>query len=77
MNRWARARCVCEGLRARPRAAHRSRSEIGGEFNAFTSKEYTSYSSGAPREVALDVLVDMLRQLEGPGRDEKGVIMRR
>src|SRR5215213_2193867 len=37
---------------------------IGGEFNAFTSKEYTGYyvrCAGADRDTALDVLVDMLR----------------
>jgi predicted Zn-dependent peptidase len=37
---------------------------MGGEFNAFTSKEYTGYyirCAGAERDTALDVLVDMLR----------------
>ena len=37
---------------------------IGGEFNAFTSKEYTGYyvkCAAEHRDVALDVLVDMLR----------------
>ena len=37
---------------------------IGGEFNAFTSKEYTGYfvrCAGADRDIALDVLLDMLR----------------
>src|SRR6476646_4062379 len=38
--------------------------KIGGEFNAFTSKEYTGYyirCAGEQRDTALDVLVDMLR----------------
>src|SRR5258706_12240139 len=37
---------------------------IGGEFNAFTSKEYTGYyirCGGEQRDQAFDVLVDMLR----------------
>ena len=37
---------------------------IGGEFNAFTGKEYTGYyvkCAAEHRDVALDVLVDMLR----------------
>ena len=37
---------------------------IGGEFNAFTGKEYTGYyvrCAAETRDVALDVLVDMLR----------------
>src|SRR5207237_1092182 len=37
---------------------------IGGEFNAFTGKEYTAYyvkCAAEHRDVALDVLVDMLR----------------
>ena len=37
---------------------------IGGEFNAFTSKEYTAYyirCAGEQRDTAFDVLVDMLR----------------
>src|SRR6184192_4761938 len=37
---------------------------IGGEFNAFTGKEYTGYfvkCAAESRDVALDVLVDMLR----------------
>src|SRR5947208_14350662 len=36
---------------------------IGGEFNAFTSKEYTSYyikCASAHRTLALDVLADQL-----------------
>src|SRR5713226_3081874 len=37
---------------------------IGGEFNAFTGKEYTGYyvrCAAEHRDTALDVLVDMLR----------------
>src|SRR5213594_1651040 len=37
---------------------------IGGEFNAFTGKEYTGYfvkCAAEHRDVALDVLVDMVR----------------
>jgi predicted Zn-dependent peptidase len=37
---------------------------IGGEFNAFTGKEYTGYyvrCAGEHRSIAFDVLVDMLR----------------
>src|SRR5256886_5716144 len=37
---------------------------IGGEFNAFTSKEYTGYyvrCAAEHRDTAMDVLVDMLR----------------
>jgi len=37
---------------------------IGGEFNAFTGKEYTGYyirCASEQRDTALDVLVDMLR----------------
>ena len=54
---------------------------IGGEFNAFTSKEYTGYyvKCAAPTiETALDVLVDMIRgsKLEPAEIDrEKGVIL--
>jgi predicted Zn-dependent peptidase len=54
---------------------------IGGEFNAFTSKEYTGYyvrCAGERRDTALDVLLDMLRHsrfdLEEIER-EKGVIL--
>jgi predicted Zn-dependent peptidase len=54
---------------------------IGGEFNAFTGKEYTGYyvKCAAPTiETALDVLVDMVRgsKLEPEEIDrEKGVIL--
>jgi predicted Zn-dependent peptidase len=54
---------------------------IGGEFNAFTSKEYTGYyvrCAGADRDTALDVLVDMLRNSKFDPEEverEKGVIL--
>ena len=54
---------------------------IGGEFNAFTSKEYTGYyvrCAGESRAVALDVLVDMLRHSKLEPEEierEKGVIL--
>ena len=54
---------------------------IGGEFNAFTGKEYTGYyvkCAAGTRDVALDVLVDMLRNsLLDPEEieREKGVIV--
>jgi predicted Zn-dependent peptidase len=54
---------------------------IGGEFNAFTSKEYTGYfvrCAGESRAVALDVLVDMLRNSKFEPEEierEKGVIV--
>jgi predicted Zn-dependent peptidase len=54
---------------------------IGGEFNAFTSKEYTGYyvkCAAEHRDVALDVLVDMLRNSKfdaGEIDREKGVII--
>ncbi len=54
---------------------------IGGEFNAFTSKEYTGYfvrCAGADRDVALDVLLDMLRHSRFDPEEierEKGVIL--
>src|SRR5213592_50888 len=53
---------------------------IGGEFNAFTSKEYTGYfvrCAGESRAVAMDVLVDMLRHSKFEPDEierEKGVI---
>ena len=55
--------------------------KIGGEFNAFTSKEYTGYyirCAGEQRDVALDVLVDMLRNSKFDAEElerEKGVII--
>src|SRR4051812_30429560 len=54
---------------------------IGGEFNAFTSKEYTGYyvkCAAEHRDVALDVLVDMLRNSKFDSAEidrEKGVII--
>ncbi|MGH3003238.1 MAG: M16 family metallopeptidase [Gaiellaceae bacterium] len=54
---------------------------IGGEFNAFTSKEYTGYyirCAGERRDTALDVLVDMLRNSKFDPDElerEKGVII--
>jgi predicted Zn-dependent peptidase len=54
---------------------------LGGEFNAFTSKEYTGYyvRCGADfRDTALDVLVDMLRNSKFEPEEierEKGVII--
>jgi predicted Zn-dependent peptidase len=54
---------------------------IGGEFNAFTSKEYTGYyvkCAAEHRGVALDVIVDMLRNSKFDANEierEKGVII--
>jgi predicted Zn-dependent peptidase len=54
---------------------------IGGEFNAFTGKENTTYyvkCAAEHRDVALDVLVDMLRNSrfdESEIEREKGVII--
>ena len=54
---------------------------IGGEFNAFTTKESTAYyvkCAAEHRDVALDVLVDMLRNSRfdaGEIEREKGVIV--
>ena len=54
---------------------------IGGEFNAFTGKEYTVYyvkCAAEHRDVALDVLVDMLRNSRFEAEEierEKGVIV--
>jgi predicted Zn-dependent peptidase len=54
---------------------------IGGEFNAFTGKEYTGYyvkCAGEHRDIALDVLVDMLRNSKFDADEidrEKGVII--
>jgi predicted Zn-dependent peptidase len=54
---------------------------IGGEFNAFTGKEYTAYyvkCAAEHRDVALDVLVDMLRHARFDAEEierEKGVIV--
>jgi len=54
---------------------------IGGEFNAFTGKEYTGYyvkCAAGTRDVALDVLVDMIRNSRFNSEEierEKGVIV--
>jgi predicted Zn-dependent peptidase len=54
---------------------------IGGEFNAFTGKEYTGYyvkCAAESRDIALDVLVDMLRNSKFDPEEierEKGVII--
>jgi predicted Zn-dependent peptidase len=54
---------------------------IGGEFNAFTGKEYTGYyvkCAAEFRDTALDVLVDMLRHSKFAADEierEKGVIV--
>jgi predicted Zn-dependent peptidase len=54
---------------------------IGGEFNAFTGKEYTGYfvkCAAEFRDKALDVLVDMLRHSKFESEEierEKGVIV--
>ena len=54
---------------------------IGGEFNAFTGKEYTGYyvrCAAETRDTALDVLVDMLRHSKFDPEEierEKGVIV--
>jgi len=54
---------------------------MGGEFNAFTSKEYTGYyirCAGEQRDTALDVLVDMMRHSKFDAEElerEKGVIL--
>jgi len=54
---------------------------IGAEFNAFTGKEYTGYyvkCAAEHRDVALDVLVDMIRNSKFDSEEierEKGVII--
>jgi predicted Zn-dependent peptidase len=54
---------------------------IGGEFNAFTGKEYTGYyvrCAAETRDTALDVLVDMIRNSRFDAEEierEKGVIV--
>ena len=72
-----------KGTEKRPTARDLSMEvdKIGGEFNAFTSKEYTGYyirCAGEQRNVALDVLVDMLRNSKFDAEElerEKGVII--
>ena len=54
---------------------------IGGEFNAFTGKEYTGYyvkCAAEHRDTALDVLIDMIRHSRFDAEEierEKGVIV--
>jgi predicted Zn-dependent peptidase len=72
-----------KGTERRPTARDISKEidAIGGEFNAFTGKEYTGYyvkCAAESRDVALDVLVDMLRYSKFDSAEierEKGVIV--
>lgn len=72
-----------KGTDRRPTARHIAGEidSIGGEFNAFTGKEYTGYyvkCAAEHRDVALDVLVDMLRHSKFDPDEierEKGVIV--
>jgi predicted Zn-dependent peptidase len=72
-----------KGTEKRPTARHIAGEidSIGGEFNAFTGKEYTGYyvkCAAEHRDVALDVLVDMLRHSKFEPDEierEKGVIV--
>jgi predicted Zn-dependent peptidase len=72
-----------KGTERRPTARHIAGEidAIGGEFNAFTGKEYTGYyvkCAAEHRDVALDVLVDMLRHSKFDAEEierEKGVIV--
>jgi predicted Zn-dependent peptidase len=72
-----------KGTERRPTARDISKEidAIGGEFNAFTGKEYTGYyvkCAAESRDVALDVLVDMLRHSKFDADEierEKGVII--
>jgi predicted Zn-dependent peptidase len=72
-----------KGTEKRPTARDISKEidAIGGEFNAFTGKEYTGYyvkCAAESRDVALDVLVDMLRNSKFAEEEierEKGVII--
>jgi predicted Zn-dependent peptidase len=72
-----------KGTERRPTARDISQEidSIGGEFNAFTGKEYTGYyvkCAAESRDVALDVLVDMLRNSKFAPEEidrEKGVII--
>jgi predicted Zn-dependent peptidase len=67
--------------RPTPRSTAAEIDGIGGEFNAFTGKEYTGYyvkCAAATRDVALDVLVDMIRNSRFDEEEierEKGVIV--
>jgi len=72
-----------KGTEKRPTARDISKEidAIGGEFNAFTGKEYTGYyvkCAAESRDIALDVLVDMLRNSKFAPDEierEKGVII--
>jgi predicted Zn-dependent peptidase len=72
-----------KGTERRPTARDISKEidSIGGEFNAFTGKEYTGYyvkCAAEARDVALDVLVDMIRNSKFAPDEierEKGVII--
>jgi predicted Zn-dependent peptidase len=72
-----------KGTERRPRARDIASEidSIGGEFNAFTGKEYTGYyvkCAAEHRDVALDVLVDMLLHSTFDPEEierEKGVIV--
>jgi predicted Zn-dependent peptidase len=72
-----------KGTERRPTARDISKEidAIGGEFNAFTGKEYTGYyvkCAAESRDIALDVLVDMLRNSKFDPDEierEKGVII--
>jgi predicted Zn-dependent peptidase len=72
-----------KGTERRPTARDISKEidAIGGEFNAFTGKEYTGYyvkCAAESRDIALDVLVDMLRHSKFDPDEierEKGVII--
>jgi predicted Zn-dependent peptidase len=72
-----------KGTEKRPTARDISKEidAIGGEFNAFTGKEYTGFyvkCAGESRDIALDVLVDMLRNSKFAEQEierEKGVII--
>jgi predicted Zn-dependent peptidase len=74
---------VFKGTERRPTAKDISLEvdRIGGEVNAFTSKEYTGYyirCAGEQRDTALDVLIDMLRHSKFESEElerEKGVIV--
>ena len=74
---------VLQGTERRPTARDISTEidSIGGEFNAFTGKEITGYyvrCAGESRDIALDVLVDMLRHSRFDPEEidrEKGVIV--
>src|ERR671936_3060020 len=74
---------VFKGTERRPTARDISKEidAIGGEFNAFTGKEYTGYyvkCAAESRDVALDVLTDMLLHSKFDSDEierEKGVIV--